>query len=139
MKLEESYGIVPLRRHGNTWEVFLVQHSRALFWGYPKGHAEGQETPLGSATRELKEETGLEIKRLLRDSPFEEHYYFTIKGTKVSKTVLLFAAEVSGIIQLQATEISDGKWVPLNDAPTVLTYPTDRHVFVEVVEFLKDL
>jgi 8-oxo-dGTP pyrophosphatase MutT (NUDIX family) len=137
MRIEKSFGIVPLKRHNNIWKVFLVQHSKALFWGYPKGHAEGEETPLASATRELKEETALEIKRLLRDVPFEEHYCFTMKGEKVFKTVQLFAAEVCGSVQLQATEILAGKWLPLSEAATVLTYPTDRHALLEVINFLK--
>lgn len=137
MRQERSYGVVPLRRHGDTWQVFLVQHGKALYWGYPKGHAEGDETPQSAAMRELKEETSLEVKNFLCDTPFEEHYFFTLNGQKISKTVQLFAAEVTGTVCLQAAEIASGQWVPLKEAHTVLTYEADRQVLKRIQQELE--
>ena len=73
MKYEESFGVVPVQKTENDWEVFLIQHIKGRYWGFPKGHAEAGETPIESAVRELKEETNLDPNNCLRMDPFVEH------------------------------------------------------------------
>ena len=65
MKRDESFGVVPLSKTSGQWEVFLIQHNRSGYWGFPKGHAEPHETAEAAAFRELKEETNLEPLRLI--------------------------------------------------------------------------
>jgi hypothetical protein len=33
---EYCFGIIPLKRQGTGWEVFLVEHNKG-HWGFPKG------------------------------------------------------------------------------------------------------
>ena len=44
-------------------KVLLVQQNQE-FWGFPKGHVEGDETEEETALREVKEETNLDVKIL---------------------------------------------------------------------------
>lgn len=123
---DHSYGIIPLQWVEKAWQVLLIQHSRAKFWGFPKGHAEAGESPREAALRELKEETNLEVKRFLSDSVMEEHYQFSHHGRKINKTVWFFVAEVHGQLRVQEEEVSGARWLSLKEAETALTYETER-------------
>ena len=48
---EASFGLVPYQCHTSPVRVLLVQQ-RAGHWGFPKGHAHDDETPLAAACRE---------------------------------------------------------------------------------------
>ena len=129
MKIEHSYGVVPLRKVRRHWEVLLVQHASSRYWGYPKGHAEEGESPQQAAVRELCEETGLTVKAFLSDDLIEQHYMFRQGGLLISKTVSYFVAEVApGKVVLQLDEVSAAQWVLLEEAHQVLSYKTDRDV-----------
>lgn len=128
MILDYSYGIIPLQKHEDAWQVLLIQHSTAGFWGFPKGHADGGELPQEAAVRELKEETNLDVTNFLSDSMLKERYQFTFQGKRIDKTVGYFVAEVEGNLILQDQEVSDSKWLPLDEAADLLTYDTDKAV-----------
>jgi len=123
---EYSYGIIPLQMQGDDWKVLLIQHERAKYWGFPKGHAEQGESPKEAAVRELREETNLEIVHFFSEFPQEEHYQYTFRGQLVFKTVSLFTAEVKGDLQLQEEEVSGGVWCTFEQALSKLTYEIDR-------------
>jgi bis(5'-nucleosidyl)-tetraphosphatase len=139
MRQEESFGIIPLAKHGGHWQVFLIQHRGGRYWGFPKGHAEPNETPLESASRELKEETGLDCIRVLSDEPLQEQYWFQIEGKRVFKKVTYFIAEVGGTVTLQKTEINDGIWVPLDEAIDKVTHAEGKAILTEAIKLLKEL
>ncbi len=136
MLIEHSYGVIALRKNGSAWEVLLIQHGAAGYWGFPKGHAENQETPRESAQRELFEETNLEIAQYLSDVAIEEQYHFKKSGKPVSKTVTFFVAEVKGTVILQTEEIQASRWVPLDSACEHLTYDTDRSICRQAITLI---
>jgi bis(5'-nucleosidyl)-tetraphosphatase len=124
-----------LRQKNGVWEVFLIQH-RAGHWAMPKGHAENQETPIETATRELFEETNLAVVRLLFAQPFTEYYEFKNEGILIQKTVSYFVAEVSGVERLQQEELKDGKWVNLNQAEEFVTFSQAKNILSKVKKIL---
>lgn len=136
MKYEESFGIIPLRKAEGRWDVFLIQHNRGHYWGFPKGHAEEGETPLEAAMRELKEETNLDLVACLRKEPFVENYQFTVKGDRISKRVSYFAAEVSGTVILQSQEIQDGVWLSFSDSIEKITHAEGKAILAHVATIL---
>jgi len=138
MRQEESFGIVPLMKQNGEWAVFLIQHRGGRYWGFPKGHAEPNETPLEAASRELKEETHLDLVRLLQNEPLQEQYWFQIEGKRVFKKVTYFIAEVSGTVVLQQSEINDGVWVPLSEAMDKLTHAEGKAILAEVLKLLSN-
>lgn len=137
MNNEESFGIVPLSQDQGTWKVFLILHKAGRHWGFPKGHGSPGETSLETAKRELREETGLELVSLLRETPFMENYQFKRRGKLVSKRVSYFPAVVSGEIKLQPEEIREGKWFDLKTALQVLSFPEARAICQEIMKILK--
>ncbi len=134
---DESFGIVPLSCERGVWEVFLIQHRHGRYWGFPKGHAEPNETPQQTAERELKEETNLHLIRYLREEPFPEHYQFTLDGRRISKKVSYFVAVVSGDVELQKKEIQDGLWIPVSHAAEKITHQEGKTILAQVIQLLE--
>ena len=133
---EHSFGVIPLKKENDVWMVLVILHQGGKHWAFPKGHGNSGESPLESAIRELYEETGLEIERLLKDLPLTEKYKFHRKRDVIWKSVAYFPAVVKGTLLLQQAEISDAKWVPLEDAVKYLTYKEARQMCLEILGLL---
>ena len=69
--------------------ILLVKHKNGHYWGFPKGKAESGEVPHETAKRELREETGLEIKEMISGRLFHETYSFEKGDQKFHKEVVL--------------------------------------------------
>lgn len=149
-----SYGIVPLQRRlaqtSHTisreceksglrqWYVFVI-HREKGFWEFPKGHAEKGEKPLEAAKRELWEETGLQVMRLLYEPPLTISYSFVHQGKTVEKTVDYYLAEVMGNVILQKGEVDDYLCIPLSDALKYLTYENSQQLCQKIHLILQTL
>jgi 8-oxo-dGTP pyrophosphatase MutT (NUDIX family) len=105
-------------------------------WSFPKGHKDEGEGPLEAAKRELKEETGLQVERVLRETPLVERYHFYRRNEEVEKTVSYFPAIVKGVLKLQPEEIQDSKWIFLEEAAEHLTFAEARAMCQELRKIL---
>ncbi|MEK6860949.1 MAG: NUDIX hydrolase, partial [Nanoarchaeota archaeon] len=84
--------------------------STSKWWDLPGGHMDEQETELQSLSREIKEETQLD---LIRANKLFERY---LKLGNKNRRVIFFGAEVKGDIKL-SEEHADYKWITLNAIP----------------------
>lgn len=93
-------------------------------WTFPKGHADGKETHLQTALREVEEETGWRCRSL---GPLTTvAYKFSRQGRPVAKKVKWYRMEpVEKVGKPDASEIMDTKWVAPRAAPKWLKYPSD--------------
>lgn len=135
MRFDQSYGIVPLKQVSGKWMVFLVRHQSG-HWTLPKGHPEMQEHDLECAKRELFEETGLSVVRLLSEKQLTERYQFASRGTLIDKTVGYYLAEVTGLEKIQIEEIKEGRWLELEQAKELVTYPQMKSLLDVVSKML---
>ncbi|ADI38724.1 Bis(5'-nucleosyl)-tetraphosphatase [asymmetrical] [Waddlia chondrophila 2032/99] len=139
MSLEVSYGIIPFRRLKRSIEILLIQH-HAGHWSFPKGGAEPSEHPIDAAQRELREETGLEIKRLIiPEDTLCEHYFFNRGNDKVQKRVEYFIAEVEGELDIQIEEIRDSIWLSPEKIEDQATFPESKRICRRVIDLLMQL
>lgn len=137
MEKDASFGIVPVRSGEKGIEVLILKHRDGGHWGFPKGHAEGQETPEQSAIRELKEETGLEVSKLIEGICFQDQYFFTREGMSYDKRVAYFLAKVHGHIAIQEKEVIEVKWVALPKLSDYAGFDSTKKLFQAVKDCLE--
>ena len=105
-------------------------------WTLPKGTPQGQETVEQTALREVGEETGLEVRITDRLDSIE--YWFVQRGTRIHKTVHYFLMEpIGGSLDRHDHEFEQVKWLSLADAPSVLTFETERALVARAAERLE--
>ena len=63
-KTSRASGAVVLRGKGDDCEVLVVHRPRYDDWSLPKGHVDEAEPDAVTAVREVKEETGYDIRLL---------------------------------------------------------------------------
>lgn len=108
---------------------------RAGVWALPKGGLDPGETAEQAALREVREETGLRC-RTLRPLP-EVRYFFTRNGRPVAKLVEFWEMEPTGgaIDDLHPSmrrEVDEARWLPLDEAPELLTYAGERRLLAAI-------
>ncbi|MEJ6399696.1 bis(5'-nucleosyl)-tetraphosphatase [Nicoliella lavandulae] len=120
MKTELDGGAIVYRMVDNHPEYLLLKSASADFWGFPKGHLEGNEDFEAAAIRETKEETNLDITL---DTNFNYDLEYDMNNGH-HKTVKFFAALVpaDSIITRQVAEISNYGWFDYQQARKQLTF-----------------
>ena len=84
------------------------------------------------AQRELFEETGLQVTKLLKKEPLLEEYVYQEEGLSVEKKVLFYLAITSKEFTLDHKEIVDGKWLSLEQAKKLISYKEGQQLMIQV-------
>ncbi len=104
-------------------------------WTLPKGTPNPGETREQTALREVAEETGLEVR--ITDQLDSIEYWFIQRGTRIHKTVHYFLMEpIGGDIARHDHEFDDVRWIRFDEAPTVLTFETERALVARAAEIV---
>lgn len=105
-------------------------------YGFPKGHMEGTETEEETALREIREETGLNV-RLLPGFRWTDSYSLPHKPG-VTKQVVYFTAEYSGQTPVpQESELSGIRLMPYQEAWNALQFASARRILAAADRFLR--
>jgi len=141
-KIDSSFGVIPIRRVGSSWEVFIIHQFSKIgnnsYWIFPKGHSENNETPKQAAIRELKEETGMTADTLLDDPIFNLQYNFYFDGVPIQKTVEFFVGIVTNTeYKLDAIEVKEAGWYSLDAATERLDYQDTKQMFQSARQFIE--
>lgn len=101
----------------NDDKVLIIKENKPTAidkWNFPGGHIENGEDILYSAQREVKEETGLDVKLIGTTG-----VYNFISSTKNQVILFHFVGEITGgFLNLEEDEISDSKWIKVNELVT---------------------
>ncbi len=119
----QAAGGLVVRRHQGALEIAVVHRPVQQDWSFPKGKLEEGETFELAALREVEEETGMAC-RLLRFIGHTE--YVDRKGRPKAVAYWVMAAR-SGSFAPNA-EVDELRWVTLDQASRLLTYPRDREL-----------
>ena len=100
--------------------ILLIKSRLRGTWEWPGGRSEGNESPLQTCRREVREETGLD----LYSYRFVGVNFQDGGGTKNGRLNFTFVAEVdlakAGMVTPQAIEISDFRWVDIAEARSII-------------------
>lgn len=133
---EFSAGGVLVRRLRGRWVFAAIrpQGKPAGTWALPKGLVDEGERPEQTALRELEEETGArgELVRKLADT----RYVYTASwrgGERVFKVVSFYLVRHTGgrlgaISPAMRREVAEARWLPLDDAGSLLAYKGEREI-----------
>ena len=105
-------------------ELLLIRNSygRTHLWVLPGGGIGRRETPEAAGAREVKEEVGLEVTHLTRVS---EHF----NGAEGKRdTIFLFTAQAEGTPTIDALEVEEARFFPLDALPKTASTATLRRI-----------
>ena len=123
-----SAGGIVLRDVDGRHQVVLGRRRRerdGATWSLPKGTPHRNESREATALREVTEETGLHVRIV---APVGDvHYRFVRGGRRIDKTVHYFLMEATGgDLADHDHEFEQVRWINFDEAPTVLTFETER-------------
>jgi 8-oxo-dGTP pyrophosphatase MutT (NUDIX family) len=136
MRREFSAGGVVVRRLRGRWFVAAIRPGGRPegVWALPKGNIGAGERPEQTAEREIEEETGVRARLLGKLGDVRYVYTQTWdpgRGERIFKIVSFFLFRYSGgrlgdIPAELAHEVEEARWLPLEEAPTLLAYKGER-------------
>ncbi len=135
MKHEKSCGAVVFLRTDDGIRYYIIR-SKTGIWGFPKGHMEAGESERQTALREIKEETGLDVK--LVDGFLRTEKYCLRHGDQdIVKKVVYFLAETkSQTPKRQKSEISEIRLMTYEEANEIFRFESSRRILTEADGFL---
>lgn len=106
----------------STLEVACIHRPRYDDWSLAKGKVDPGESLVGTAVREIKEETGFDVRlgKLLGKT------VYPVKDT--TKVVYYWTGEVVGGEFEANEEVDEIRWLPLSEAKETMSYDLDRQV-----------
>ena len=143
MRRERSAGGVLVRRmRGRDWVAVIRPRGKPEgTWVLPKGLLDPGEGGADAALRETAEETGIEARldRLLGDV----RYVYTWEGERVFKVVRFFLlrplrGRLGALPAGMDREVAETRWLPLDDAPSLLAHRGEREIVARAREALAD-
>jgi len=118
------------RNPKNLEYLILKRKKHWIGWEFPKGGIEKREKISKTILREIKEETGIKIKKMKNERDSGKYLYgkkLSDRKDMIGQTYSLYSIEFSsGRIRLDKREHSDYKWVSFDRALKMLTWPNQR-------------
>jgi 8-oxo-dGTP diphosphatase len=121
-EVKASGGVVR-RKGANGVEIAVVHRPRYDDWSLPKGKLDPGETWEEAALREVREEIGLDCTLGEELPPVA---YQDRKGR--DKVVRYWLMEVRGGEFAANEEVDEMRWLGVDEAAALLTYPRDREL-----------
>ena len=132
LRREFSAGGIVVRRMRGRWYVASIRPGgKAAVWALPKGLVDAGESPAATAEREVLEETGLTGH--LIEKLGDVRYVYTWDGERIFKIVSFYlfrygSGRLGEIPPEHLHEVAETRWLPLDEAPRLLSYGGEREM-----------
>jgi 8-oxo-dGTP pyrophosphatase MutT (NUDIX family) len=124
---EFSAGGVVVRNFRGRAFAAVVRIKKHGVYALPKGHPDGDETPEQAATREVREEAGVEAD--IVEKLGDVRYWYTRSGKRRAKVVSFYLFRYrSGSLADHDHEVEYARWVPLEELPETLAYKGEQEM-----------
>jgi 8-oxo-dGTP pyrophosphatase MutT (NUDIX family) len=131
VRREFSAGGVLVRRLQGRWVLAAIRPAGKPpgVWALPKGRIDPGEQAEATALREVGEETGARGRPAGKLGDVK--YWFNWEGERVFKVVSFFLVRytdgrLGDIPPEHRHEVAETKWLPLDEAPSLLAYKGER-------------
>ena len=128
MKKVESAGGVIINDADEVVVVYTDTHS----WQFPKGTVEENERYFDTALREIEEETGLVDLEYIKDLPVYSRVSTHEENTE--REIHYFLFKTKRLDLNPSAEVTQCKWIPLQDVERQLTYSEDKEFIKQVMQ-----
>jgi 8-oxo-dGTP pyrophosphatase MutT (NUDIX family) len=117
-------------------EVVICGRTGDGVWGLPKGTPDKGESLEETATREVSEETGLEVRILDKIGVVE--YWFAADGVRYHKWVHHYLMEsTGGDTSKHDSEYDKVEWRPVQDALRTLTFRNEADMLAKALDMIR--
>jgi len=139
--IERSAGAVIFYMENIDRRDYLLLYYHSGHWDFPKGNIEPGESPLETAYREVKEETGIDKENLIFIDGFKREisYYFMSHGNVIHKTVIFFLMRSLTKEVKISWEHKGYRWASFGDAYKLATYKTAKNLIREAEQYIRKL
>jgi 8-oxo-dGTP pyrophosphatase MutT (NUDIX family) len=135
-------GVLVRTIRGRTMLAAIRPRGKDRVWALPKGRIDAGETAAETAVREVREETGVEGR--LIEKLGDVRYVYTAtweeaKGERIFKVVSFFLlragrGRIGELDEAMRIEVAEARWLPLEDAPRLLSYGGERQMALKALE-----
>jgi len=135
-------GVLVRTIRGRAHVAAIRPNGRERVWALPKGRIDQGETAAETAVREVREETGVEGR--LVEKLGDIRYVYTARwegasGERIFKIVSFFLlragrGRIGDIDEAMRIEVAEARWLPLDEAPRVLSYDGERKMAALALE-----
>jgi 8-oxo-dGTP pyrophosphatase MutT (NUDIX family) len=131
---------VVVRKIRGAWHMAAIRPGgREKVWALPKGLVAEGEAPADTALREVTEETG--VRGRLVEKLGDVRYVYIWEGERVFKIVSFYlvrysAGRLGDITDEFRHEVAETRWLPLEDAPQLLTYKGEREMAAKALQLI---
>jgi 8-oxo-dGTP pyrophosphatase MutT (NUDIX family) len=133
---------VVVRKIRGVWHMAAIRPvGREKVWALPKGLVGEGEAPADTALREVTEETG--VRGRLVEKLGDVRYVYVWEGERVFKIVSFYlvrysAGRLGDITDEFRHEVAETRWLPLDDAPRLLTYKGEREMAAKALQLIDE-
>jgi 8-oxo-dGTP diphosphatase len=134
-----SAGGAAFRQNGDEYEVAIVAVRPSGRWQLPKGIIDAGESDERAALREVREEAGIECEIIEKIETVEYWYFGDQRGERVRfhKLVHFYLMKyVSGETTDHDHEVSESRWVTIDEAINLLAFKSEKDVVKKAFELI---